>query len=182
MRISDFIANMNDLYKPALNHGQMPFYSKFLEAYTDSQLEELWTATMEAHIATSQPSIGKLKEYSKTVTKVRVITIEEAEATRRKNLTHEQIFSTYIGKLSLTQGFSASYYIHCKDKGVPEQDDVVLMQFQKGQHNAVVAQRECEEMLSHAGLLNGAAGLLNFRQSQLERNQQLFEKYGYLVN
>jgi len=182
MRISDFIANMNDLYKPALNHGQMPFYSKFLEAYTDNQLEELWTATMEAHIATSQPSIGKLKEYSKTVTKVRVITIEEVEATERKNLTHEQIFSTYLGQLSLTQGFAASYYIHCKDKGVPEQNDMVLMQFQKGQHNAVVAQKECEAMLSHAGLLNAAPSLLNLRKSQIDRNQQLVEKYGYLVN
>jgi len=79
MRITDFIANINDLYKPALNHGQMPFYSKFLAGYTDNQLDELWVSTMETHFATSAPSIGKLKEYAKTISKVRVVSQDDIE-------------------------------------------------------------------------------------------------------
>ena len=79
MEVRDFIANIKELYKPALNDGQVPFYAKFLDRYVEHQLDELWEATVETHVATSPPSIGKLKEYAKDVTKLRVITQEDVK-------------------------------------------------------------------------------------------------------
>ena len=175
MEVRDFIANINDLYKPALNDGQMPFYSNFLAVYTDNQLEELWVCTMETHYATSAPSIGKLKEYAKTITKVRVVSQDDIEKDRIKKLTDEDIFSTELGRLSLAQGWADSYHVICKETGIPEQSDKIIIWFQRGKMDAENAARTLDAKNPFD------AALINLRKTGVVNNQYWKEEFAHLV-
>ena len=179
MQLTNFIMNLNDLYKPPLTQAQQKHYSEYLMKYTDNQLDELWEATKETHCKISVPTIGELKKYSKDVTPLKVVNPAQLELEERNRLTEQDIFSTPLGKLSLEKGFSASYYIHCKEKGIPDQGDYTLMEFQRGQYAAETAYEECKQMAQEDGSLNVAPALLRFRETQLQRNKELEMKYGY---
>ena len=169
MQSYQLIKNLKDLYRPPLTESQEGFYMEFLSSYTDNQLDELWQVTMESHTYASTPTIGKLKEYAKQVTKLVVInTAEEA----RKRLTDEDIFATHLGQLSLKQGWADSYRIVCRETGIPEQGDDVLLKFQQGQQNARDAERELGSM---KGLF--AKTLWNMRRAMVEKNLELREKH-----
>lgn len=179
MQVAEFIMNINDLYKPPLNQGQQKFYNQFLNRFTGNQLDELWELTMEKHLNTSAPTIGRLKEYSKEVTPVRVVNSEEQKKLDLKNLTDEEIFSTELGRLSLKQGWGDSYRITCRERGIPQQDDddKILLWFQKTQHNANMAVydlRGKNDVFSKA--------LMNFKNSMDEKNEGLKQEYAHLID
>lgn len=178
MQATDFILEIDDLYNPALRQAQHKSYLEFLFKFADAQLDELWEATKVSHCLARPPTIGELNKYSKEVTPLQVVNTEQAEWEQRARLKPDEIFATEIGQLSLKQGFSASYYIHCKEKGIPEdQGDNTLMEFQRGKYAAESAYDECKQMAKEGEALNIAPALLRLRRSQLERNRAWESKY-----
>lgn len=176
MEAAEFIFKMNELYRPPLNAGQQKLYQQMLNYYTPMQLDELWRITMETHASNSPPAIGRLREYAKDVTKVAVITPEQKKKEEIKQLAEEGVFSTTLGKLALRQGWAHSYLIHCRRSGIPEQNDKMILWFQKAQHNAETAYKELEE--SHEGFLHES--LMRLRQSMRQKNRDLCEEYKHL--
>ena len=175
MQSYQFITNINDLYKPPLNAGQQRFYQQFLQGYTDNQLDELWEVAMESHLHASPPSIGKLKEYAKSITAVKIVSQEDIEDQERRNLTDEDIFSTRLGRLSLKQGWADSYRIICRRRGIPEQTDSEILIFQKAQHEAdksIADLKVREDVFSTA--------LVKFRESMKSKNESLKNQYTHL--
>jgi hypothetical protein len=176
MQAIELVRNLNQLYKPALNEKQEGFYLEFLMRYTEDQLDELWFAAMHTHTVSAPPTIGRLKEYAKQVTPVRIISHEEIERDAVKRLTNEEIFATSLGKLSLVQGWADSYRMECKETGIPEQGDETLIKFQRGQSDANNAARELEgktDIFSKT--------LLNMRKSMVIKNQFWKEEFAHLV-
>lgn len=170
MQTNQLITNLSDLYKPALNVGQIQFYSKFLYKFTDNQLDELWDITMETHCRTSPPTIGELKKYANGVTKVKVV-VEKTEL-----LTDEDIFSTRLGGFSLQQGWSHSYSVICQEEGIPPQDDETILEFQKAAHRASQAERYLsgkDDIFSKV--------LLALRETMKGRSECLKEEFKHLM-
>lgn len=171
MQTAQFIMNLCDLYKPALKHEQQVFYSDFLQNFTENQLDELWTATMESHLLSSAPSIGRLKEYGKNITKVRVVSKEDQRKEAINRLTDEQIFSSELGRLSLKQDWADSYYAYCKESGIPEQSDKMLLWFQKTANIA----KQAADTLDPKNMFD--AVLLKLRVTRQKNNQYWEEKF-----
>jgi hypothetical protein len=172
MQITEFIMNINDLYKPALNVNQIKFYSQFLSSFTDKQLDELWSVTMESHTTSSPPAIGRLKEYTKQISSPKVINAEDAQERANRFLKDAEIFNTDLGRLSLRQGWADSYRVHCREKGIPSQGDDVLLEFQRGQqdaNDAAFAIRNNRDPFSKA--------LISFREDMVSKNEALKWKY-----
>jgi len=126
----EFVNNLNQLYKPSLTGDQMPFYNTFLQGYSERFLDILWESTMQMHLKTSVPSIGELNKYSAG------ITIASERPVPQKMLTDEEILDTQLGRLSLRQGWASSYVFYCQERGIPSQDDDMLLYFQKAQDDA----------------------------------------------
>jgi len=169
MHLTELITNIVDLYKPALNTAQIKFYAQFLSRYTDSQLDELWDLTTEKHLTNSPPSIGRLKEYAKDVTPLKVVH-KEADI-----LGSEEIFSTRLGKLSLLQGWSGSYLEVCSRDKIPEQTDDVLLEFQKAQHKADSYANELRDSKSPFDM-----SLVSLWDGMIARNKKLQEEYQHV--
>lgn len=171
MQTAQFIMNLCYLYKPELKKEQQVFYSDFLQSFTENQLDELWTTTMESHLLSSAPSIGRLKEYAKNITKVRVVSLADQKREAIKRLTDEQIFSSELGRLSLKQDWSDSYYAYCKESGIPEQGDKMLLWFQKTANIA----KQAADTLDPKNMFD--AVLLKLRATRQINNQYWEEKF-----
>lgn len=178
MRIDQFIDSLNLLYRPALNGGQMDIYAGFLSRYTENQLEELWVNTMEAHMYTSPPTIGKLGDYAKGITQMQVVNSENQKKLEFANLTDEEIFSTRLGGFGLKQGFADSYRIWCRRKGIPPQTDEMLLWFQRSQHRADTA---ISELKKSDDLDHFSKTLVNFRNTMNEKNGNLRKEFAHLI-
>ena len=169
--------NLNDLYKPHLNHGQQTFYKQFLDRYTDMQIDELWDITVEGHCRTSPPTIGELKKFAREVTPIKIVNSEQQQQLDIKRLTEEVIFSTRLGKLSLKQGWAHSYLVTCRESGIPSQDDDVLLKFQQGQHDAdmsVYNIQNNKDVFSRT--------LVRFRNTMRQKNKEMKAEFAHLLN
>lgn len=177
MQLAELILNLNELYKPPLNASQQTFYRKFLDKFTENQLEELWEITMETHMRMSPPTIGELNKYAKGVTKVKVVSQEYIEMIQRRKLSDEEIFSTRIGKLSLAQGWANSYHDRCINKGIPEQTDKVILDFQQAQHRAELGHKDVKE-----NYYPFSRDMISLRETMIEKNQMWADKFQHLID
>jgi len=177
MQSYQFIKNINDLYKPALNPAQQPFYADFLDKYTDNQLDELWSYAMNNHCRTSPPTIGELGKFAQNVTPTRNISPELQKKIEIQNLTEEDIFSTQLGRQALREGWACSYLVTCQEKGIISQTEEVATWFQKKSHAAEKA----------AYSLDGkndpfSKGLKKLWKTMQERENEWKKEFSYLIN
>ena len=168
----EFVNNLNQLYKPSLTDGQIPFYNTFLQGYSERFLDILWENTMRMHQKTALPAIGELTKYCVG------ITIASERPVPKKVLTDEEILDTKLGRLSVKQGWTDSYLVHCRDFCIPEQTDEVLLSFQLAQHNAKIGYESLSE--KDGGAFDKC--LMNLYEDMRRKNSMLQEQYSYLIN
>lgn len=135
-----FIMNLRELYKPALNDGQIPFYTDFLSQFSEEALDSLWNITIGDHCKNSPPSLGELTKYSKGIKH----SVTELYEFTKPDISEDEVFKTRLGRISLEQGWSNSYYLHCDEHGIPEQSDEMILKFQKDQQAAKTAHETLE--------------------------------------
>ncbi len=173
MQVHEFITNLSRLFKPALGDNQIPFYNEFLEFQSSEFLESLWTVVMRAHTRTSPPTIGELSKYADSIT----CQGAPLDYTPIHKPSDAELLNSYLGRWGLKQGWAHSYLIHCREHGVPEQNDDMILFFQKGQHSAKLAY---ESLSEKEGLFDIA--LIKFYQSMRDKNEMLKEKFAYLIS
>lgn len=172
MHTRTLIANLRDLYKPTLNDAQVRFYAVFLERYTANQLGELWNIVVDNHLRTSPPSIGELKKYANDVSKLKIVNTKDEKA----ELTEEEVFATELGKLSIAQGWSRSYLLHCRESDIPKQTDEVLMGFQKAKMDAESA---AEGIKDNPDPISKA--LFSMWRTMIAKSKELEQKFKHLI-
>jgi hypothetical protein len=172
MQIAEFLVNINDLYRPQLTSAQQEFYRDFLKNFTDHQLGELWTKTAETHQHTSPPSIGKLKDYSAGVSKLKVVSDQQNQGLER--LTELEILNTPLGRLALKEGWADSYIRSCKANGIPDQGFNKHLEYQTLKHKA----EEAFKTLNPDSILDKP--LINLYNSMRKKNEDLKNKYAHL--